>query len=101
MIKANVLILGGIILATILGIFGQGISYFMNENIAEIYPVYYLTALTMISVFLYLVTPVLIYISIKKQKIEKEKFGVYVLVTCAIGLPTSLWSLFVLAMWWG
>ncbi|MFC9601824.1 hypothetical protein ACFTQL_29470 [Peribacillus butanolivorans] len=101
MMKANVLILGSIILATILGIFGQGISYFMNENIAKIYPVYYLTGLTMISVFLYLVTPVLTYISIKKQKIEKDKFGVYPLAICAIGLPTSLWSLFVLAMWWG
>ncbi|MDM5215097.1 hypothetical protein QUF94_27675 [Peribacillus sp. NJ4] len=97
MIKANILILGSIILATILGIFGQGISYFMNENIAKIYPIYYLTGLTMISVFLYLVT----YISIKKQKIVKDKFGVYPLAICAIGLPTSLWSLFVLAMWWG
>lgn len=69
----------------------------MNENIAKIYPIYYLTGLTMISVFLYLVT----YISIKKQKIVKDKFGVYPLAICAIGLPTSLWSLFVLAMWWG
>ena len=101
MIKANVFILGSLILATILGIFGQGISYFMNENIAKISPVYYLTVLTMISVFLYLVTSVLTYIAIKKQKIEKNKFGLYPLAICAIGLPISLWSVFVLAMWWG
>ncbi len=101
MIKANVLIIGSIILATILGIFGQGIAYFLNENIIEIHPIYYLTALTMISVFLYLVTPVLTYIVIKKQIIEKGRFGVYTLVISTIGLPTSFWSLFVLAMWWG
>ncbi|MGM0875914.1 MAG: hypothetical protein ACQEWV_14265 [Bacillota bacterium] len=100
MIK-NVLIFGSLFLATVFGIFGQGISYFMNEHFVGIPPVYYLTILTIISVFLYLVIPVLTYSSMKKQIIEKDKFGVYLLTIGFIGVPTSLWSLFVLAMWWG
>ena len=101
MMKTNILIYGITILATILGGFGQGISYFLNENIVKSYPIYYLIALTIISIFLYLVALVISYISLKKKNIEKDEFRVYILVICAIGLLTSLWSLFVLAMWWG
>lgn len=101
MIKANVFIFGSLILATTFGIFGQGISYFMNENLVKISPIYYLTVLTITSVFLYLVSALLTYSSIKRQIIKKDKFGVYLLTTGFIGVPTSLWSLFVLAMWWG
>ena len=86
---------------SILGVFGQGIAYFMNENIVKTYPLYYLTALTMISIFLYFFVFVLTYITFKKGKIEKDIFGIYLFAICVLILPTSLWSLFVLAMWWG
>ncbi|MFJ7736461.1 hypothetical protein ACIQ2D_08955 [Lysinibacillus sp. NPDC097287] len=99
--KVHVLIFGSLILATIVGVFGQGIAYFMNENIVKTYPIYYLTALTMISIFLYLVTFALTYIYFKKLKNENDIFGLYLFAICFLGLPTSLWSLFVLAMWWG
>lgn len=101
MIKINVLIFGSMILATILGVFGQGLAYFMNENIVKTYPIYYLSVLTLISIFLYVVSFILTYVSLKKRKIEKEIFDLYLIAICLLGLPTSLWSLFVLAMWWG
>lgn len=101
MIKINVLIFGSMILATILGVFGQGLAYFMNENIVKTYPIYYLTALTMLSIFLYIVSFVLTYVYLKMRKIEKEIFDLYLIAICLLGLLTSLWSLFVLAMWWG
>lgn len=86
-----------ILLATTLGIFGQGISYFINDNIAKTHPIYYLT----ISMILYLTVPLFAYISFERKKIEKDKFVSYLAVTCIIGIPTSFWSVFVLAMWWG
>ncbi|MFF5996035.1 hypothetical protein AAGS61_14980 [Lysinibacillus sp. KU-BSD001] len=100
MVKSNILICSCLILATIVGIFGQGIAYFMNENIASIAPVYYLTILTATSVFLYVVTIVLTYIASKKNILDKNKLGIYFLVIGCIGILTSHWSLFVLAMWW-
>lgn len=100
LVKANVHIFGSLILATIFGTFGQTISYFINENIAELSPIYYLTVLTITSVFLYLVSAVLTYFSTKKQIIDKNNWGIYFFVIGLIGVPISLWSLFVLAMWW-
>ena len=99
--KSNILILGSLTLATIVGIFGQGISYFMNKNIFSIAPIYYLTVLTCTSIFLYLVTVVLIYLAGKKQLLDKIEIRIYSRIIGFIGICTSLWSLFVLAMWWG
>ncbi|WP_431027010.1 hypothetical protein [Lysinibacillus sp. LZ02] len=100
MVKSNILIFSCLTLATIFGIFGQDVAYFMNENIASIAPIYYLTILTATSVFLYLVTIVLTYIASKKKILDKNKLGVYFLIIGFISILTSLWSLFVLAMWW-
>lgn len=101
MIRANVVIFGSLILATILGIFGQDIAYFISGNIVEVPTIYCLTVLTMLSVFLYLLTTLLTYIFVKKQQIKKNYLRTYITVICIFGLYISYWSLFVLAMWWG
>ncbi len=101
LMKVNILVFGSLIIASILGIYGQGIAYFLNENIAKIHPIYYLTVITITSVFLYGVTVLLMYIYTKKQIIKKDKFSIYLYVIGFIGVPISLWSIFVLAMWWG
>ncbi len=102
MSRANIAsIFGSLILATVIGIFGQGFAYFLNENFAEMSPIYYVTVLTITSVILYLSTFVLTYFQYKKQRIEKAKMEVYFSVFGVIGWVTSCWSLFVLAMWWG
>ncbi|WP_071458474.1 hypothetical protein [Bacillus massilinigeriensis] len=99
--KAHVFLLLSLILATILGIFGQDIAYFINGNIREINPISYLTGITMASILLYLIAALLTFIFTKKQMIRKGNMGVYLLAICLIGAPTSLWSLFVLIMWRG
>ncbi|KOS71507.1 hypothetical protein AEA09_00400 [Lysinibacillus contaminans] len=99
--KSNILILGSLALATIFGIFGQGIAYFMNDFIASIAPVYYLTGLTFTSVFLYLVSAVITYVAGKKDMLGKLETDIYFPIIGLLGIGTSLWSLFVLAMWWG
>ncbi|MFS0765794.1 hypothetical protein [Peribacillus phoenicis] len=98
---ANVLIVGSFVLATVLGIYGQDLSYYMDRTIVEISPIYYLTGLTGLSIFLYLAALSLTFLFYKKQKIQKDKFGIYLAVICMIGTATSLWSTFVTAMWWG
>jgi hypothetical protein len=95
------LIFAFLFLATALAIFGQDISYFMDKNIIKLNPIYYLTAITCISIFLYLITIVLTYILNKKNKLKKSNLDVYWLVILGLSLFVSLWSLVVLAMWWG
>ncbi|RDZ12643.1 hypothetical protein C3744_17580 [Priestia megaterium] len=99
--KANMLIFTFLFLATALAIFGQDISYFMDKNIIKLNPIYYLTAITCISIFLYLITIVLTYILNKKNKLKKSNLDVYWLVILGLSMFVSLWSLVVLAMWWG
>ncbi|MFG6147622.1 hypothetical protein [Halobacillus sp. B23F22_1] len=101
MSKTNAIIFSSLILATIFGIFGQGMAYFLKEKVVEIPPIYYLSGLTILSVILYVSGFVLTYIQYKKQKIDMDKMGVYFSLFGFIGLLTSGWSLFVLAMWWG
>lgn len=101
MIKSNLLICISLILATVLGIFGQDISYFIDKHIMKLSPIYYLTAITYISIFLYLITILLTYIFNKKNKLKKSILDLSWLVILGFSLFISFWSLFVLAMWWG
>ncbi|QLK09508.1 hypothetical protein BMG_6284 (plasmid) [Priestia megaterium] len=41
------------------------------------------------------------YILNKKNKLKKSNLDLYWLVILGLSLFVSLWSLFVLAMWWG
>ena len=95
--RANIFIFGSLITATIFGLFGQSIAYFMSENIVKTAPIYYLTGLTIASYIFYLL-PITYVIS--NRKLIKFNTLIYYLIFFSIGVPTSIWSLFVLAMWW-
>ncbi|GEN87923.1 hypothetical protein OSO01_26620 [Oceanobacillus sojae] len=51
--KNNIIVLGSFILAVILGIFGQDFAYLLNGIFPESYPIYNLSVLTLISIFLF------------------------------------------------
>ena len=99
--KMNTIVYVSLIIATLFGIFGQDIAYFLNENFIESYPIYYLTALTVISMCLYICLMIFIFIQYKKQRITKNKLEITLYLFFTIGLPVSCWSLLVTAMWWG
>ncbi len=95
------LLIGSFLLATIFCVFGQGIAYFLSEHFIPIWPVYYLTGLTILGFLLYLLTAFLIYQLFKKQDSTfkyLEPIGVLLFITA---FSASFWSLFVTAMWWG
>lgn len=76
----NILIYGIMILATLLGVHSQEILYYIIDNIASMLPpLYCLTILTMTSIFLFLVPPILIYKNNKKHKIADNRFALCVL----------------------
>lgn len=89
-------------MATILGLYGQGLAYFLNEKVySAIYPIYYLTVSTVISIGMFLVSLLLVYIGAKKKILSKNTSSRYTFVIFIIGFFTSCWSIFVLTMWWG
>ncbi|MGM9951049.1 MAG: hypothetical protein ACI33P_13030 [Lysinibacillus sp.] len=74
------------------GIFGQGIAYFLWELFDYGWPLHYLTVITVSSyILLFLVACVSIW----------KKYRLLLGATLIAGGMISMWSFFVLAMWWG
>ncbi|WP_282020903.1 hypothetical protein [Planomicrobium okeanokoites] len=95
------LLIGSFLLATIFCVFGQGIAYFLNEHFIPIWPVYYLTGLTILGFLLYLLSAFLIFHSFKKQDSTYKYLEPIVVLLFIAAFSASIWSLFVTAMWWG
>ena len=89
------------IIATLLGVYGQSITYYIYENIAKISLEYCITVITMISISLFILPPILIFKSNRKDGITNKKFDIYYIINIMIGGTTSTFSLFVMIMWWG
>lgn len=81
-----------LVVGCLLGMFGQGIAYFLSELFGYGWPFHYLTIITVNSYILLLLVAG---ISIKK------KLGFLLGVTLIGGGIISMWSFFVWAMWWG
>ena len=91
-----------IILATIIGIYAQDITYYIvGDTLARTSLLYCLTIVTVISIVLFLTPPLLIYNGIKKSKLSKRVFIKHLMANALIGSLTSIFSVFVLIMWWG
>lgn len=92
-------ICGNIILATIIGIYAQDIaSYVIGDSLSGYLYLHWLTILTVISIVLFLVVPILTYKIVKKSAIEKQIFTMYLIANSFIGILTSMFSIFVLIM---
>lgn len=90
------------IIATVLGVYGQSLAYFVEEHIGVTNrSLYYLTIFTVISVLIYLVIPLLAYLMMRLKKVDEKFTLLYVFGFGMIGICVSLWSVFVCAMWWG
>lgn len=89
------------VLATVFCTFGQGMAYFLSEYFIPIYPVYYLTGLTILGIFLYLVAGFMIFRLFKKQEFASNNRPFYLLILFTVAPSASIWSFFVTVMWWG
>lgn len=94
-----------IILATIIGVYAQDIvSYIVGDYLLRVSGLNYLyplTMLTVLSIVLFLATPILIYRFVKKSSVKKQTFTLYLIANTLIGILTSMFSIFVLVMSWG
>lgn len=90
-----------IILATIIGVYAQGIAYYIVDDYSvsssQLY-LYVLTILTVLSIALFITTPILIHRFTKKTSVGKQIFTIYLLADILIGFQTSMSSLFVLGL---
>lgn len=89
------------LLATLIGIYGQDLAYFLHRQFESLQPVYVLTIATFLSLVLYTCMFIFIYLPYKRQRISQNTLTIYLSIFGTIALLTSCWSLFVLVSWWG
>ena len=90
------------LVATIIGIYAQDITYYIGANIlGSTPPLYILTILTAISILLFLIVLLVIQIEINRGIINKQKLTNYFIVNIILGGLSSIWLVFVLIMSWG
>lgn len=89
-----------LIFSVYIGIFAQSIADFFNEKIFNIPSIYYLSFFTFLSIFLFLFILVRTFNSMRKQHKSQNDFIIMAVLVSVLGIPTTLWSLFVLSMWW-
>ncbi|WP_404457927.1 hypothetical protein [Oceanobacillus kapialis] len=94
----SIFIIIGLVVATILGVSAQSISYYINEQMPIISLATSITIVTLLSIGLFIFIPSFLFIS---KKLGKELATVFLVLTILIGLPISGWSFFVWAMWMG
>lgn len=102
--KRNILaiFLFGIILsAAFLGWFAQDIAYYFESHLLYQDPFKTLIIVTITSVVLFIITFVINTILLAIQKVKPRIYIILLITNVFIGFFISLWSLFVLAMWWG
>ena len=85
------------------GGYAHDIAYYIVGNSPNTTQIYLnlLTILTVLSVGLFVVTPIGIYIFIKKTSVDDLILNLCLIADIAIGALTSVFSIFVMAMSWG
>lgn len=102
--KRNILaifLFGIILFAVFLGLYAQDIAYYFESHLFYQNPFTTLIIVTVTSVVLFIATFVITTILLAMQKVKPKIYIVLLITNVFIGFFTSLWSLFVLAMWWG
>lgn len=87
----------GLTVATILGIYGQDFSYSINETYPEYSLTTSITIITILSIGLFIMIPILLFIF--KKWINKLLFKLFLIACGLIGVPISMWTFFVWSMW--
>lgn len=93
-------IFGNILIASILGIWGQSIAYGLHDLFGQIDAFRYLAVATIVSIVMFIANPLFIFRFILREKITPKTGVISVIVTVLFGIPISVSALFILAMWW-
>lgn len=85
------------IIASLLGMYGQDISYFIYNYIAKIPLEYCITIITLTSIILFVAPPILEFKSYQGNK----GLEIYYIINLIFAGTISAVTIFVLIMWWG
>lgn len=103
-VKRNILaifLFSIILIAAFLGWYAQDIAYYFESHLVYQDPFQTLIIVTITSVGLFIIACIINTILLANQKRKPKIYIISLAINIFIGFFISLWSLFVLAMWWG
>lgn len=98
--KIRVFLYGSILVAIALGVYAQDIAYFLY-NYLGIPLLVGLSLITIFSILLFLIPPIMVSEVNKHNKVRKKEINIYLGINTLIGIFISVFSLIVLVAWWG
>ncbi len=96
----TVFLIGITLFAAFTGVYAQDIAYYFENHLFYQDPLKTLIIVTITSISLFLISFVLNTILLSIQKIKPRIYIILLIANVFIGFFVSLWSLFVLLMWW-
>ncbi|ASV68143.1 MULTISPECIES: hypothetical protein [Cytobacillus] len=88
-----------LLLGSVLAIFGQDFAYSLHAILPNVYPLTFLAIVTISSYLFYMLAIAITFYRVIKHKM-KVKYLEILGVVVIISFIMSIWSTFVLAMWW-
>lgn len=98
LLKSKIYILVLVLFSTLLGMYSQKISYFLNDVLFEISPFFYLILVICISLLLLIIATVYSYKTLERRSGE---FLIHLSLISVIGILILSWSIFIVSMWLG
>ncbi len=99
--KISFLLFGILLFAAFLGLYAESIAYFFEKYLHYMDPLKMIIIVTIISIVLILLVFVTALMLLILGKIKPKSFVTLLITNVVIGIPVSIWSLFVLTMGWG
>lgn len=96
-----IMISAAILIAAFLGLFAQDIAYYFEDHLFYEPALKMLTIVTITSVSLFILAFIAGTILLSIERIKPKVYIRLLIANVFIGFFVSLWSLFILAMWWG
>jgi len=98
--KIRILLYGSIFVAIALGVYAQDITYLFYNNLG-IPLLVGLSLVTILSILLFVMPPILVSKVNKRNKLRKKEIYIYLVINALIGIVISAFSLIVMIAWWG
>jgi len=96
-----IFLIGITLFAAFLGWYAQDIAYYFENHLLYQDPFKTLIVVTITSFGLFIISFVINTILLVIQKVKTRIYIILLIANVFIGFFVSIWSLFVLAMWWG
>ncbi|WP_019377168.1 hypothetical protein [Virgibacillus halodenitrificans] len=87
--------------AACLGLFAQDIAYYFADHLFDAPPFQVLIVVTLTSIAIFLMVFIAEMIILVRQQVKSILLKRMLFTNVLIGIFVSMWSWFVLAMWWG